>query len=261
MKISPETDSDPIHVLLVDDSLETLQILASMLRAERFRLTVASDGRKGYQRALTGQPHLILMDIAMPNLDGLSACRLLKADPMTRHIPVIFLTAKNSPEERLRGLQLGGVDYVSKPVLAEEVITRIRIHLNRIRGHVVTHRTDGEPAARHPDEVILGAAIQLIRDQLENLPPFPQIANIVGTHEKKLGQIFRGQLGMTVSTFVAEERIRLSRKLLEETRASIQEIAALVGYGNAGNFTTAFRKRMGLAPRIYRQELQREREK
>lgn len=256
MKISPETDSDPTHVLLVDDSLENLQILASMLRAERFRLTVASDGRKGYQRALTGQPDLILMDVAMPNLDGLSACRLLKADPMTRHIPIIFLTAKNSPEERLRGLQLGGVDYVSKPVLAEEVITRIRIHLNRIRGHVVTHRLDGESALRHPDEVILGAAIQLIRDQLENLPPFPQIAHIVGTHEKRLGQIFRNQLGMTVSTFVAEERIRLSRKLLEETRASIQEIATLVGYGNAGNFTTAFRKRMGLPPSLYRQELQ-----
>lgn len=255
MKPHPELADTPPHILLVDDSLEELRLLSSMLRAERFRLTVASDGRKGYQRAVVCQPDMILVDVAMPQLDGFSACRLLKADPATQHIPVIFLTAKNAPEERLRGLQLGGVDYVSKPVLAEEVIARIRIHLNRVRGGNAPPAPAGSHVARHPDEVIFKAATELIQDQLEALPPLPEIARMVGTHEKKLGHIFRKHLGMTVSAFAAEERIRMARRLLAETDMNIQRIAEQVGFGNGGNFTTAFRKRMGMTPSVYRQAL------
>jgi CheY-like chemotaxis protein len=256
MKPHSELPDSALHVLLVDDSLEELRLLSGMLRAEHFRLTVADDGRKGYQRAVVSQPDLILMDVAMPQLDGFSACRLLKADPATRHIPVIFLTAKNAPEERLLGLRLGGVDYVSKPVLAEEVVARIRIHLNRVRNGNVTHTLDGSRPQRQPDEVIFRAAADLIQDRLENLPPLPEIARMVGTHEKKLGQIFRERLGLTVSAFAAEERIVVARRLLAETDMNIQTIAEQVGFGSAGNFTTAFRKRMGMTPSLYRQALQ-----
>lgn len=243
------------HVLLVDDSLDELRLLSDMLRAERFRLTVASDGRTGYQRAVVSQPDIILMDVSMPELDGFAACRLLKADHATRHIPLIFLTAKNEPEERLKGLQLGGVDYVSKPVLAEEVIARIRIHLNH-RPMAKQETSDAEAEVRDPDEVILKAASDEIRNRLDALPSLPEIARLVGTYEKRLGQIFREHLGMTVSAFVAEERIRLARRLLSETDMSIQQIAEQVGFGTGGNFTTAFRKRMGMTPSAYRQGLQ-----
>lgn len=244
-----------VHVLLVDDSLDELRLLSDMLRAERFRLTVASDGRTGYQRAVVSQPDIILMDVSMPELDGFAACRLLKADQATRNIPLIFLTAKNEPEERLKGLQLGGVDYVSKPVLAEEVIARIRIHLNH-RPEEMPQASDTKAQARDPDDVILKAASDEIRNRLDALPPLPEIARLVGTYEKRLGQIFRERLGMTVSAFVAEERIRLARRLLSETDMSIQQISEQVGFGTGGNFTTAFRKRMGMTPSAYRQGLQ-----
>ncbi len=256
MKRLLDRGNEPAHILLVDDSLKELWLLSSLLRAEGFRLTVADDGRKGYQRAVASQPDLILMDIAMPELDGLGACRLLKADPATHHIPVIFLSAMNSPEERLRGLRLGGIDYVSKPVLPEEVVVRIRIHLNRLHPTNAEASRDDKPAGRHPDEVTFKAATYLIQDQLDALPPLPEIARMVGTHEKKLVQIFRERLGTTVSGFVTEERIRQARTLLEETAMSVQQIAEQVGYGNAGNFTTAFRKRLGVTPTTYRLALQ-----
>jgi len=243
------------HVLLVDDSLNELQLLSAMLRAEHFRLTVASDGLTGYQRALVSQPDVILMDVVMPKLDGFGACRLLKADPATKHIPVIFLTAKNEPQERLLGLQLGGVDYVSKPVLEEEVIARIRIHLNRVEQDKTHHIRPNTPPAFDPDDVVFKAATDLIRDQLQALPPLPDIARMVGSHEKKMVQLFRDRLGMTVSAFAGEERIGMARQFLEDTNMSIQSIAEQVGYGNAGNFTTAFRKRMGMTPSVYRQAL------
>lgn len=247
----------PAHVLLVDDSLDELRLLSDMLRAERFRLTVARDGRTGYQRAVVSQPDIILMDVSMPELDGFAACRLLKADQATRHIPVIFLTAQNAPEERLRGLQLGGVDYVSKPALAEEVIVRLRIHLN-YRSGPKPETSVPKAEVRDPDEVILQAACNEIRNRLDAMPSLPEIARRVGTYEKRLGQIFRERLGTTVSTFVAEERIRLARRLLSETAMSIQQIAEQVGFGTGGNFTTAFRKRMGMTPSAYRHGLQEE---
>lgn len=205
------------------------------------------------------QPDLILLDVVMPGLDGFSACRLLKADPATSHIPIIFLTARNSPEERLQGLKLGGVDYISKPVLAEEVIMRVSIHLSRL---LAGRSRDDEDKARTPrrtDDAIFGAAENLIRDMLEQLPAVSEIARMVGTHEKKLGQIFRDRLGMTVSTFIAEERIGAARNLLAQTDMAIQDVAQQVGFDSAANFSTAFRKRMGMTPSVFRQAFQENR--
>ena len=248
-------EEKPIHILLVDDSPEDLRMLSVVLRSARFRLTVANDGRRGYQRAVVAQPDLILMDIVMPVLDGFSACRPLKADSATRHIPIIFLTAKNAPMERLQGLQMGGVDFVSKPVLPEEVVARIRIHLNRIYSAVMFHSTREDAPPMQADEVIFSAATALIRENLEQLPALPEVAHLLGTHEKRLGQVFRSQVGMTVSAFVAEERISMARRFLSDTEMNIQNIATQVGFGSAGNFTTAFRKRMGMTPTVYRQAM------
>lgn len=257
MTSPPALSDEPPRILLVDDSPDELRLLSEMLRVGRFRLIVAGDGRQGYQRAVSRQPDLILMDVSMPDLDGFTACRLLKADPATRHIPVIFLTAKNAPEERLQGFRLGGVDYVSKPFLAEEVIARIHIHLNRPGQHPMSLRTEeSRSRPRHPDDVIAQAAVRLIQDRLEALPPLPELAHMVGTHEKKLGEIFRARFGMPVSGFIGEERIRVARKLLDETEMPVQEIAEQVGFQTGASFATVFRKRMGMTPSMYRLSLQ-----
>ncbi|MDD4929571.1 MAG: response regulator [Gallionella sp.] len=242
------------QILLVDDSPHDLRLLSEMLRAKGFRLILASDGRQGYQRAVSRQPDLILMDVEMPDMDGFTACRLLKTDPATRHIPVIFLTAKNAPEERLQGFHLGGVDYVSKPFLAEEVIARIRIHLNHPQP--MSHQTWVSGTARRTDEVIAQAAVQLIQDRLEQMPPLPELARMVGAHEKKLCAIFHTRFGMPVSAFIGEARIRAARKLLEETDIPVQQIAEQVGFGTGAGFATTFRKRMGMTPSVYRQSWQ-----
>lgn len=257
MNFPARSDDVNLRILLVDDSLQELQQLSGMLRASNFRLTVATNGRQGYQRAVVSQPHLILLDVVMPGLDGFSTCRLLKADPATWHIPIIFLTARNAPEERLQGLKLGGVDYISKPVLAEEVIMRVSIHLNRLLAGRSANDEDKAPATRRTDDAIFGAAESLIHDMLEQLPAVSEIARMVGTHEKKLGQIFRDRLGMTVSAFIAEERIGTARHLLAETDMAIQGVAEQVGFDSAANFSTAFRKRMGMTPSVFRQAFQK----
>ncbi|MDN0081825.1 response regulator [Crenobacter sp. SG2305] len=241
------------HLLIVDDSLDELRILKSLLDAHHFRLSVAFDGLQGYQRAQTLRPDLILMDVRMPKADGFSACRLLKANPQTRDIPVVFLSAAASPEERLTGLSIGGVDYVTKPFLAEEVLARVRIHLQLASRHMDTQ--EGAAEALDPDEVLLQAGIALIRSRLGETLTVDEIATRVGSYGKKLSAVFRERTGLTVFAFLREERLKTGRRWLADTDTSIQDVADQLCFQNAGNFATAFRERFGLTPTAYRKSV------
>lgn len=243
-------------ILLVDDLPEEQRRLGDLLRPY-YRTIVAFNGQQGYQRALASHPELILLDVRMPNGDGYSTCRLLKADPLTRDIPVIFLTSACSPEERIEGLTLGGVDYVAKPFVAEEVLARIRIHLKLAQRANSTAPSPQAAPARNPDEVMVTAATRLIAQHLQAPLPLAEFARRIGTYEKKLSQIFRTQTGLTVFAFIREERIRCALQLLAQTDMSMLDIADQIGFQNAANFATAFRERMGVTPSAYRQSMQK----
>ncbi|MEO8937812.1 MAG: response regulator [Burkholderiaceae bacterium] len=116
-------------ILIVDDTPSNLTILSDILKDD-FRVRIATDGPKALTiaRAET-RPDLILLDVMMPGMDGYEVCRQLKADAATREIPVIFVTAMSEVEDETRGLDLGGVDYVTKPINAAIVRARVRTHL------------------------------------------------------------------------------------------------------------------------------------
>ncbi len=118
------------HLLVVDDQPDQLRLLIDLLRNAGCRISVGFDGSQAYQRALAISPDLILMDVRMPRMDGFAACRLLAATPHGG-IPVIFLTAASDLNERINGLEIGGVDYVLKPFDAAEVLARIRAPSSR----------------------------------------------------------------------------------------------------------------------------------
>src|SRR5690554_2111340 len=117
------------HILLIDDNLDDLAPLVTCLKSANMRVSLASEARKGYHLALALKPDLIVLDLYMPVMDGFSVCRLLREEPRLGHTPIIFLTCTTQLDDRLTGLQLGSVDFVSKPYAAEEVLARIRIHL------------------------------------------------------------------------------------------------------------------------------------
>lgn len=229
-------------------------MLLELLR-QHYRISVAFDGQSGYQRALALRPDLILLDVRMPRLDGFSTCRLLKADPAARDIPVIFISSAFSPEERIEGLTIGAVDYIAKPFIAEEVLARVRIHLGLARRHLAPSERPFV-SARNPDEVMVEAAKKLIAQYLHAPLQLPDIALRIGTYEKKLTQTFREVTGLTVFAFIREERIARARQLLRDTDLSMQEIADQVGFQSAANFATAFRERMNVTPTAYRQSQQ-----
>lgn len=116
-------------ILIADDVAKNLQMVAQFLIKAGFEVTGAHDGATAVTRARHSLPDLILMDFVMPGQSGVEACRTLKADPATREIPVIFLTARDSIQDIIAGFAAGGIDYITKPFEFAELIARIRTHL------------------------------------------------------------------------------------------------------------------------------------
>lgn len=117
------------RILIVDDIEENLKVLTETLVEEGFYPLQAKSGERAIQIAAAARPDLILLDIKMPGMDGFETIAALKADPKTADIPVIFISALNQIDDKVRGFQAGAVDYVSKPFQKEEVVARVSTHL------------------------------------------------------------------------------------------------------------------------------------
>jgi CheY-like chemotaxis protein len=116
-------------ILIVDDNPTNLAVLSQTLKSAGFAVRVAEDGESALQLVARKPPALILLDVQMPGIDGFETCKKLKADPKTQAIPIIFLTALTDVQNKVKGLSLGAVDYISKPFEQEEVLARVRVHL------------------------------------------------------------------------------------------------------------------------------------
>ena len=116
-------------ILIIDDMSLNVELLEQVLGAEGFQTCFAYSGAAGLEISRAERPDLILLDVMMPGETGFETCAKLKSDPRTADIPVIFLSALDDVKSKVKGLKIGGVDYVSKPVHGEEVLARVRVHL------------------------------------------------------------------------------------------------------------------------------------
>lgn len=123
-------ETSPIGtILVVDDNPTNIQVLFDVLSEIGYRVAIAKSGDAALQRLQSFRPDLILLDVMMPGIDGFETCQRLKANSATRDIPVIFMTALSDTVDKVRGLRLGAVDYLTKPIQHEEVLARIQVHL------------------------------------------------------------------------------------------------------------------------------------
>ncbi|HNY13537.1 MAG TPA: response regulator, partial [Candidatus Wallbacteria bacterium] len=120
-------------ILVVDDTLAALKLLTDTLIDEGFIVRPASSGEQALLSVLAEQPELILLDVRMPDMDGFEICRRLKEQPDTCDIPILFLSAATEMEERIKGFALGAVDYIVKPFQRDEMMARVRTHLQLSR--------------------------------------------------------------------------------------------------------------------------------
>ncbi|MDD5268062.1 MAG: response regulator [Methylococcales bacterium] len=130
--------TDKGKILAIDDTPASLMLLTNILKAEGYDVRSAISGELALRAATSNPPDLVLLDIRMPEMDGYEVCRLLKAQPATRDVPVIFVSAISETDEKVQGFELGAVDFVTKPFHRDELLARVRSHLelNRLRHHL-----------------------------------------------------------------------------------------------------------------------------
>ncbi len=122
-------ESKQKNILIVDDTLDNLRLLSKILLDNGYKVRAVSNGTKALATIKKEPPDLILLDIMMPEMNGLEVCGRLKSKKGTDHIPVIFLSALHKVEDKINAFKAGGVDYISKPFQLEEVLVRINTHL------------------------------------------------------------------------------------------------------------------------------------
>jgi len=127
-KKSPSTKK--YVILIVDDDTTNLEVISSFLYNKKYKIILAKSGNDALKSVENNHPDLILLDIMMPGMNGYEVCEKLKANNQTMDIPIIFLTAKTETKEIIKGFNKGGVDYVTKPFIKEELLARIKTHIS-----------------------------------------------------------------------------------------------------------------------------------
>ena len=150
------TNLPPAKVLVVDDTEANIDILMEVLGSE-YDLSVATNGLEALEAVAEDAPDLILLDIMMPGMDGYEVCKRLKSEPATARIPVIFITAKCEVSDETKGLEMGAVDYITKPISPPVVLARVRTHLAL---------ADQQRACDRTIEIQLGEIIQSQKDAI-----------------------------------------------------------------------------------------------
>ena len=123
----------PIYILVVDDNNENLRVVSNFLKEKNYKIALAVDGDSALKILDDNPIDLILLDVMMPGKDGYEVCSEIKANNHLTEIPIIFLTAKNSPEDIVRGFEAGGVDYLTKPFIRNELLARVKTHVENSR--------------------------------------------------------------------------------------------------------------------------------
>lgn len=251
--LAGETD-----VLLIDDSVADLRLLMDMMTLRDLRVSVALNGDRGYQQAILLKPSLVLMDVRMPGMDGIATCRLLKAHPAVRTIPVIFLTAANDLTERLEGFAAGAVDYIGKPFEVQEVLARVGVHLQRTVAPLETSDPSQLAVSSEAsmDMRLVVAAQQVLRETIANPPSLDRLARLVGTNRRRLNESFQALCGQPVFGWLREERMRQANSQVSGSQTSFSVISDALGYSTPANFSKAFRQRFGCSPSEMRARLQ-----
>ncbi len=193
-------------ILLVDDTKTNIDVLIQAL-GDEYKLAVALEGKKAIEIAKNNAVDLILLDIMMPVLDGFDVCRILKKDPVTRDIPVIFITAMDAAKEKTKGFKIGAVDYITKPFDGVEVKARVKTHL-----HLKLSREALKNQNKVLEEKVRERTQELADTQIEILQRLGLAAeqrdNETGQHIKRMSEYCR-LLGKAVG-FSPEEYNRLA---------------------------------------------------
>lgn len=251
-------------VLIIDDNPHDVRLLGAVLSDKKnFHILFNLNGLDGFKNACETRPDLILLDRMMPEMDGLKVCRLLKNDQRTAHIPVIFLTAMESVEDKVEGFKLGACDYITKPCHPDELIMRIRTHIDlhqRLSNPIVEQPLQIQSFPEltdnlsRPEMRVKKAQALYLQDLTINLS-LTETSKKIGTHARQLSDDFKNVTGKHIQHWLQEQRMEQACHLLLKTEIDISRVAEDVGYTSVATFSNIFRDYFGMPPKEYRRLL------
>ncbi|HRL20591.1 AraC family transcriptional regulator [Alcaligenes sp. SDU_A2] len=245
------------HILIIAAEPARIAGLMALLRASSFRVSFALDAQQGLLRCQTLLPHVVLSDYELPSMRGDMFMRMLRSNPVTAAIPVLFLSSIACVEAQMRALRSGARDFIFNKTHEGLILERLRLHLN-LREIGFEKQADTpvrEPIRREEDlprNHLVEAVQEYIQDNLADTLSAEFLATLFGLTERRLNEEFKQALGLTVHDFVRSTRMRHAMSLLSQTDLAVTNVAAESGYINPANFATAFRQYSGFSPSAYR---------
>lgn len=261
-------------VLIVDDNADMRAYLRTLL-LERYYVIEAADGQSGLKLAVESVPDIVVSDVMMPVMDGLTFCTRLKQHEATSHIPVLLLTARSSEQQYIEGLQTGADMYMTKPFSAELLLANIASLLanrQKLRQLFKTQNssselptilalTSGKSRAQHstsisPDRRFLDAFLKAMDKHMSNTNlKIEVIGDEIGLSRVQLYRKVKALTGMTPIEILRETRLKRAMQLLKTTDKTVSEIANEVGFATPGYFSSCFKKQYDKYPTDVREEM------
>lgn len=246
-----------IKILLAEDRDEDRQLLGEFLMEQGYSVFLATNGNEAVSIAGKVSPNLILLDVQMPNCDGYTAAFQLRQLATLDKTPIMFITAAATPQNRVAGLRLGAVDYITKPYDFEELALRMEIHLGYLQDSKNTPSSLLAPAQNHSqrlDQALFQTASASLQANLARDFTLTELATELRTSSKRLNAAFKACANKTLFEYLRDLRMQEACRLLLESWLDISAIAQKVGYGSPANFATAFKAQTGMSPREYRNQ-------
>lgn len=253
---TPSGESGRITVLIIEDNADVMLYIKALL-PEQYHLVTARDGVEGLDRANKLIPDIIISDIMMPNKDGLELCREIRTSVLLNHIPIILLTAKSTPEDRLKGLQYGADAYLYKPFHLNELLVQIETLLENRRllkeKYMRTLLKGDVSQEKDTGMEFLQKATDIVYSEIQN-PNFSTVtlAERLCVSPSQLNRKLSAVSGYTPSLFIMNLRITCAKKKLASGDKPIGQIAEECGFYDLAYFSRIFKKLTHVSPSQYR---------
>lgn len=255
-----ETNQPENTILIIDDNKELLWMLKDIL-SDGYTILTAENGEEGLELLKQETPNLIITDIMMPKIDGITLTKQLKNNKHTAHIPLVILSAKNTTDEKIEGIESGADAYIPKPFNTQYLRTIIKQLIKKqeelkqyYNSSASAFDYSGGQLLQNEDKEYLQTAIEIINENMDNAEFGPdELAKAMQTSGRNLYRKFKKLNQSSPKDFIKEQKMKYAAKLLLTTTLNIQEIMYRIAATNRSHFYKEFAKRYNQTPREYRE--------
>lgn len=254
-----KADANAKSILIVDDNEEILEYIEMNL-ASHYKISKALNGREGLERLQKNKPDLVISDIMMPEMDGISFCSEIKNNPLTAHLPVILLSAKTLVEHQAEGMKEGADMYVTKPfdieylkACIESIFRREEQLINYIRKTISLNPEKKNENDKNQEEIFLRKVISIIERNISNPNLSVElISQKIGLSSTHLYRKLKAITNKSTSDIIKNYRMQKAAQMIKNNEGNISEIMYSVGFSSLSSFSKSFKSKFGVAPSDYR---------